>query len=179
MAATEFRISIPIKGSVDETVRKIAARLGDKAGLLKNLGEAELQVVQARFDSKTAPDGSAWAPNHPLTLMLATGGAMMKRSGGLVNSINYTVAGDKLTMGPNKIYDAVHQFGATITGHLRIPVPAGTMMSPGGDAPARRTNAEGAIFLASVTIPARPYMGIGEKDIEAIAETIEDWLDLE
>ncbi|MDE2577943.1 MAG: phage virion morphogenesis protein [Hyphomicrobiales bacterium] len=180
MAAVYVEIKIPNdpKGA-GAAIARLAEKLGNPVGLLKAIGEAELQVTQDRFASKTAPDGTRWADNAPLTLMLAGGkGSMLKRSGGLYGSLSYTVSGTTLSLGPNKVYAAVQQFGATIKsktgGPLRIPVPAGTMMAQ-GKGPSRRTNAPGAIFVMSVTIPARPYIGVGPADEQAIMEAAQDW----
>lgn len=170
-------IRIGPHGAGREMLEKIAAKARDKVGMLKTVGEAELNVTKERFGSKTAPDGSAWAPNAPLTLLLARGGSMMRRSGGLIGSIVYEVSGTTLRLGPNKAYAAIQQFGGTVKAKgkaLRIPIPAGARFGPGGS-PAK---GDGAIYLKSVTIPARPYIGIGPKDEEAILDAMEDWFDI-
>ena len=176
MTAHVIKITVPEKGGSGLALEWLEKRLKNPAPLLKIIGEADLKVIQARFASKTAPDGSAWAPNRPLTLLLARGGAMMRRSNpGLLGSINYLVSGSVLTIGPSKTYAAIQQFGGTVTakgGALRIPVPAGTMIN------GRRTNAAGGIFLKSITIPPRPYIGIGAKDIEAIGDAVEEYFTL-
>jgi len=198
MSSHIVRIQIPAgsSGPVLAIIEKIAAKAADTAGLLKNIGETELKATRERFDAKKGPDGSAWPANAPLTLMLARGGSMMKRTGGLVGSISYEVSGSTLKLGPNKVYAAAQQFGVTIKGKngpLRIPVPGGTMMSKAqaaklgveqkkgrgkksGDVAASK--GAGAIYVQSVTIPPRPYIGIGAADAQAIVDTVEDWFSL-
>jgi len=159
-----------------ELIQALKVKAADLPGLLKNIGETELKVTRDRFTSKTAPDGTPWKDNSPLTKLLARGGSLMRRSGRLMGSLNYQVVGDTLQFGPNTVYAAVQQFGAVImpraASTLRIPIAAGMMI--GG----KRTKQAGGIFVKSVTIPARPYIGIGPKDEEAITNTVEDWFTL-
>jgi len=80
-----------------------------------------------------------------------------------MGSITHRASQDSVEVGTNKIHAAVHQFGATIVPtqaeHLRFML--------GG----RLVKAD------SVTIPARPYVGVSAEDGRMIEETVVDALD--
>ncbi|MFD2678038.1 phage virion morphogenesis protein [Camelimonas lactis] len=142
-------------------------------GLLKNIGDALLATTADRFDSQTAPDGSKWAPLKPLTVMIrGSATPILRVSGELKDSVTRQVEGWSLRIGPNKVYAAAQQFGATIEGSpLRIPLGKAAK-GPAG-------NKRGAVFVQSVTLTPRPYIGVGPEDERAIQETSEDWFALD
>jgi len=197
-APVVIKINVADLAGAQAKVAQILDKVKDTAGLLEKVGEAERTVIHSRFDEKAAPDGSAWPANTPFTLMLAGGkGSMMKRSGALKGSVNFQVAGSTLQIGPNRVYAAAQQFGATIKAKgaaLAIPIPAGTFMSAkqasslgvgmkrrrgNKDGDGGRSNKDGVLFLQKVTIPPRPYIGIGPKDEQAIEHSVIDWLSIE
>lgn len=173
---------IPLKITLDPKsearAEKLFGELADRAenldGGLRNVGEALLQVTDARFASQTDPDGTAWSPLAKLTQEIrGNAGPILTVSGRLRKSVSYEVGGSTLRLGPNAVGDAVQQFGATIVPRkasaLRIPLPAGT----GG------RNAASAVFALRVVVPARPYIGFGPTDEEAAREAVEEWLEVE
>lgn len=147
-------------------LEKLARQAENKAGLLKNIGEALLETTDQRFEDQKDPQGRAWAPLKPLTVELRGASApILTRTGRLRGSLNYEVSGDALKLGPSAIHGAVHQFGATIVAKgkpLRMPMKGG-----------------GAKYARKVTVPARPYVGFGPEDEKAATETAQDWFDLE
>lgn len=162
----EVRMTIDPGSPGVAKLEKLIQRAENKAGLLKNIGEALLQTTLERFDSQKDPQGRAWAPLKPLTIEArGSSSPILTVSGRLKGSLNYEVSGDALKLGPSAIHGAVHQFGATIKGKkgpLRIPLKRG-----------------GAAYARQVTIPARPYVGFGPDDGKAATETAQDWFDLE
>lgn len=141
------------------------ARLGKAQGVLKSIGMHLVQETKRRFREAKGPDGQAWAPLHPLYAATKRGPGILRElgnAGGLMGSITYQVEGNRLTVGTNKIHAAVHQFGATI-----VPKTA----------PALAFRLGGETVLAkSVTIPARPYLGVSREDEAEILTIIGDFV---
>ena len=122
----------------------------DRGQLLTDLGVELEGQTKERFDERRAPDGSRWQPWAPATKRLRRGGGgLLVRSGELRESITHVVAGDELQVGSNKVYAAVHQYGHTFDKPTAFGTP---------------------------TIPARPYLGISERDRGELGMLIEDFL---
>jgi phage virion morphogenesis protein len=149
----------------DQVRRAIAAwrRLGQRPEpLLRAIGVKLVSNTQDRFDAAQAPDGAPWAGLSPAYAPLKRGPGILRESGmrgGLQGSITMDVRGDELAVGSNKIYAAVHQFGATITAKN---APALVFRVAGGFARVR-----------SVRIPARPYLGLSRADEDAVLDATE------
>ena len=140
-------------------------RLGrDPAPMLRAIGRGLVENTQDRFDAGQAPDGSAWEELRPWYAATKKGAGILREAGmrgGLQGSITFDVAGKELAVGSNKVYAAVHQFGATIK-----PARARFLVF--------RT-ADGEVFgrARSVTIPARPYLGISAADETMVLDVTE------
>lgn len=132
------------------------------APLLRAIGVGLVETTQARFETATAPDGGPWTALNPAYAATKKGLGILRESamrGGLQASITYAVAGDSVAIGSGKIYAGVHQFGATIR--------------PKRGAFLRFRLGAGYATVRSVTIPARPYLGIGRADEEAVLDATE------
>lgn len=176
---TEIRIDT---SAVDALLGELAGRLSDARPVMQGIGEIILASVQRNFEVEGRP---GWKRLRPATIKERTRkkkwpGKILSRSGsyGLLGSINYRAGSDSVSIGTNKIYAAVHQFGAkrgefgTVTAHIkahyrrrgrgkkRTPVKAHTrtMVTPWGD------------------IPARPYLMVQDEDWEEIRGLLESYL---
>ena len=117
--------------------------------MLRNMGEELLNSTLERFDKSTAPDGSAWAPNSPVTLARKRGSQPLVGETGLLSTeIQPEFSANTLIISAGKEYAAMQQFGGTRSrfGHLW------------GD------------------IPARPFLGLSTVDEQALLEIAEDYL---
>lgn len=130
----------------------------DLTELMDDIGRALVAGAVERIGStNVSPDGVAWPPSHRAT---AKGGKTLHDSGELMRSINAWAAPDQVEVGTNKVYAAVHQFGAAV-GSLGVWVGNDkhgrekTVLSPWGD------------------IPARPYLGISDEEEETILDLVE------
>lgn len=144
-------------------------RLGrDSTPLMRAIGVGLVSNVQDRFDAAQAPDGTPWAAVKEPWASLKKGPGILREAGmrgGLQGSIAMDVAGDELAVGSNKIYAGVHQFGATIKAKN---APFLVFRTPDG----RRFGQ-----ARQVTVPARPYLGIGPEDEDTILDAVEAfWL---
>ncbi len=128
---------------------------------LKNIGEVVVRQTQARFIAQKAPDGQPWTKLNPDYATGKRGPGILRESGQLMGSIVWQLSGDDtLKVGTNKIYGAIHQLGGKI-----VPRTANALVFRLGGK---------LIFAKSVTIPARPYLGLSASDVEAILDVIAD-----
>lgn len=153
---TGIRVTVNDR-EVQQALRELA-RLGrDPSPPLKALGPLLVASTRDRITREVTPEGSPFAPLLPAYAAGKRGpGILRERAmrGGLFASLTSEQAGKSLRIGTNKIYGAVHQFGATIRPR---------------SAPALVFRLGGRLVRAgSVKIPARPYLGISEEDREEI-----------
>lgn len=135
--------------------------INDPSPLLAELGEYGLRSTRARFKTQTAPDGTAWAALQPWYQKekRRNKNRILTLNGYLRGQMTWQLVGDRtVEIGSNLPYAAVHQFGATIK-----PRAAKVLMFRGHVA-------------KSVTIPARPYLGLSDEDRSEIVERTLEWL---
>lgn len=141
--------------------------LGRPEELTQPIGMRLRDNAQDRFAGERAPDGTPWAPLNPLYAEVKRGPGILRgpdwSRSGLNNSLTYQAAGWEVAIGSNKVYAAIHQFGGTIR-----PVRAKVLVM--------RT-AGGRVWgtAKSVTIPARPYLGLSAEDARDVLDIVEDW----
>lgn len=126
-------------------------------GLHKEIGQQLVTSTQQRFKTETGPDGKKW----PRSLRArAEGGQTLSDTRRLRNSVTSRARPDRVEVGTNVKYARIHQLGGTIRAKrakaLRFQI---------GDRWAVKK---------AVKIPARPFIGISEKDNEAINEIIRE-----
>ena len=135
--------------------------INDPSPLLAELGEYGLRSTRARFKTQTAPDGTAWAALQPWYQKekRRNKNRILTLNGYLRGQMTWQLVGDRtVEIGSNLPYAAVHQFGATIK-----PRAAKVLMFRGHAA-------------KSVTIPARPYLGLSDEDRSEIVGRTLEWL---
>ena len=141
---------------------KAEAALEAPLGMYEAIGEAMVTSTKLRFDDGAGPDGSPW----PISLRAQfEGGKTLVDKAALVGSITHIASADQVEWGTNLDYAATHQFGATITPKsadaLRFSIPG-----------------IGFIVSQSVTIPARPFIGLNDEDETEIERIADDFLSL-
>lgn len=158
--------------NLDAVLAARLGRIEDKRSLLADIGEHLLLAADDRFVAEAGPDGAGWRPLSPATLVAAyrkRGGKLTKRGkggtrvatagferyqmnkrilqgagsrGGLRSSLTRRITGDTVSIGSNKTYATIHQFGGMAgRGH-------------------------------TVDIPARAYVGVSTGDRGVIREKI-------
>ena len=157
MSGVRFQFTFNDKTLREELRRKVA-RLEDKRTLLAVIGDEFTRaggVINRRFETETGPDGKKWTPLAPRTIktrLKRYGNApltVLTMRGHLSESINYQITGDTLKIGTGRTvehYAAIHQFGGQ----------AGRSQK--------------------VTIPARPYLGFAEDDMDMIEDEVRAFL---
>ena len=124
-----------------------------KLGLLRAIGVGLRDTTQARFASETDPQGHRWAALSPAYAADKPAGLrILSRSGQLQASLTFSAdaVASTVTVGSNKVYAAVHQFGAVIQ-----PKQAKALVFRLGGR---------LVHAKRVTIRARPYLGFGPED---------------
>lgn len=125
MAGTglEIRIESDAVGRLNRRISELAARLTDFRPLLESVGaEIESQTRRRISEENAAPDGTPWQPWSDDYAETRHGGhSLLEGEGELLDSIQYLVEGDRVVVGTNLVYGAIHQFGGDEVG---IPIPA-------------------------------------------------------
>ncbi|MFI0477406.1 phage virion morphogenesis protein [Paracoccus jiaweipingae] len=156
-ARAEFR-----DGDLRAQLKAAQRAAADMTPLMEDIGLALETSARTRIaETNVSPDGVAWPKSFRVET--AQGGKTLFDTGRLRDSITHIAGPGEVEIGTNLIYAAVHQFGATITaksaGGLFFRLADGT-----------------EVLVGSVTIPARPYLGISAQDEQLIsADLVPAW----
>lgn len=147
MAASGIRINW--NGFLD-TLNRASSGLTDTQGLMAEIGKAMKGQTIRRFQAGVDPEGNAWTPvknpRRDSRGRRRSGRASpLVDTGRLRNSISFSATPFEVYVGSNLVYARIHQLG--------------------GQAGRGR----------QVTIPARPYLGLSEEDIEEIKSIVQDF----
>lgn len=164
------------------SLRAFIERARDMRPVLAEIGEDMAESTKQRFDTATAPDGTAWAPNSALTLARYSAnfarnkdGELTKRSAGklagkkpgtgetrmLSTTINYQIKGDdSVGIGSPMVYANTFHYGAQ-SGEFGFGVYA---------------TRQGSFPIPWGNIPARPVVGASEDDKANIVRLVHSYL---
>lgn len=125
------------------------------------LGEEVKKFSQARIlAGGPGPDGEPWIGLAPLTLKLKKGPGMLREGGSLMDSITWQLKGDdEVAIGSAMVYARIQHMGGIIR-----PKKGKYLVLPDGS---RRT---------SVTIPARPYLGVTSAQKQLLERKVAMWI---
>jgi phage virion morphogenesis protein len=141
-------------------MNRLSRRMRDMSPVMSELGEIALSSIEKNFEvggRYSSPDSwrggsKKWKPLASATIKQREkegkwpGQILVKSAGGLAPSISTYVTKDSVSVGTNKVYAAIHQFGGRAgRGH-------------------------------KVTIPARPYIVIQDEDITEMKAAVTDYL---
>ncbi|TCL43218.1 phage virion morphogenesis protein [Harryflintia acetispora] len=161
--------SIRLEGDVKGLLRRINqfAYL-DKKAVSAAMAEAVRTSTVERFKKQTDPQGKRWKPSIRAQ---REGGVTLSDKGRLRNSIKSKSDASGFAVGTNLIYAATHQQGEKgrrIT--IRAKTSKGLVFRYKG-----RWMRKQQVKIA-VKIPARPFLGLSEEDMQEIKGTVEDAL---
>ena len=160
MAVLGTSLNIIVHASeVGGILGRAAHAWGDPVPILRAIGTGLAANTRNRFDRGVAPDGAPWAELSPAYAPMKKGPGILRESGDLQGSITFDVDGNVLSVGTNKIYGAIHQFGGTIR-----PRSAKVLVF---------RLAFGVVKARKVAIPPRPFLGIGPEDEDTILDVAE------
>lgn len=160
-----------MKFQVDHLQRALAAARHEIAHpemLLGGIGDALLQVNRDRHNAGLAPDGSKWKELSPNTPKEGRRGGILAKSGRMLQSFNYQVGGDTVTLGfdgaTEQMRAAWHHSGTNpyvITPKKAKALKFGGMFR-------KRVNHPG--------LPKRELVGLPVSDQQLVAEVTRDYL---
>jgi phage virion morphogenesis protein len=160
MAGIRLRIDDRDLRRLDARAKDIGRLAGTEA-LMDEIGGALVAWSTRNFELERAPDGTPWKKSRRA---LDEGGQTLTKSGRLRQSQTHVYGRSFAEAGNNLIYGGVHQLGATI-----VPRQARALVFQIGGQ---------TVVAQKVTIPARPYMGIGGGDDEReLAAIVGDFFD--
>lgn len=129
-----------------------------RRGLFEELGNTLIAQTQLRFVDEVGPDGIKWPQSIRARL---EGGRTLSDTGALRQSITAQVLQDGVEVGTNLDYALPNQFGATATAKGKA-----LTFKLGGK----------QIFVKSITIPARPFIGVNDENQQELEETVGDYV---
>lgn len=151
----------------DEAIRKAFSRLESgmerTEPLMDAIGTGVAGSTHMRFATQTDPEGASWTALNPGYAAGKRNSRILTESGRLRDSINAQSSKNEARVGTNLVYSAIHQFGGTIT-----PKSSSHLFFRIGGVP---------VAAKSVTIPARPYLGISADDETMIANVVFAFID--
>ncbi|HEV2501615.1 MAG TPA: phage virion morphogenesis protein [Mesorhizobium sp.] len=143
---------------VDQAFTSLIGLMGNTTPIMSAIGTGLVSSTHRRFISQTSPAGEAWAALNAEYKRMKRNARILTESGRLRDSISSQPGNDYVRVGTNVIYAGIHQLGGTI-----VPKNASHLVF---------RLASGVVLAKSVTLPARPYLGISDDDEEMIADTV-------
>lgn len=124
--------------------------------LMEGIGRLVQEQTRRRIeDEKTSPAGVPWKANRQ-------GTSTLYQTGALSRSVDYIASEESVQVGSGIVYARIHQEGGTIK-----PKNARVLVFRAGGR---------MVFARTVTIPARPWLGLSVNNQREIVESAEDWL---
>lgn len=174
-------------------LQELLARMDDRRPFFEAVGDRLLKTTSDSFRNEQAPDGTPWTPlaastvrarirkgQLPLTILRSN--SKGRTGSPLAGSISRVYDNDELRVGSAKETAAIHQLGGTIQKPARQAKLYRRKDADGkvGRRFAKKSEAnhvtDVTIPAHTITIPARPFIGVSDADREGIIEDAEDWL---
>lgn len=157
--------SIRLDGDVSALLRKMKFYSEiDRKGLNAVLAETARESTLERFRQSREPSGKKWRTSIRAA---ATGGKTLVASTQLRNSIKSYSDEKGFAVGTNVKHAGTHQFGEPGR-TIRAKTSKGLRFQVGGRWVTKKQ--------VKVTIPARPYLGLSDGDMQEIKATVEDFI---
>lgn len=156
---------IRLEGDTRRMLRKIRSFSEiDKKKVNAALGEAMRESTLERFKQSKDPTGRRWKTSIRAA---TTGGKTLVASAQLRNSIKVKSDASGFAIGTNVKHAATHQFGEPGR-TIRAKTSKGLRFQVGGQWVTKKK--------VKVSIPARPFLGFSEDDLQEMKGTIEDFI---
>jgi phage virion morphogenesis protein len=162
------------------TLREISGRVSNPRELFDNIGKYLVSSTRRRFETGVGADGSPWPPS---LRVLAHGGKTLVDSARLMQSVTFLAADNAVEVGSNVDYAAIHQFGGDIKQsarsqdlHFKKHKRTGKLLKGFRKAKDGNVTQTVQIPARTITMPARPFLGIDDDDAAQITTIAETWL---
>jgi len=174
-------------GTAEATARlqDIIDRMSNRRPFFESVGSRLIKSASDNFQAESAPDGAAWTPLQastmrsrkakgqlPLTILRSNSPG--KSGSSLAGSIVAQSTDSELRVGSDVIYAAIHQLGGSISRAAGSRTMVGRRFAKAGSSGGRQV----ATKAYTITIPARPFLGMSPEDEIGILESAEEWLSL-
>ncbi len=174
-------------------LRGLLARMADLRPFLNAVGDRIIGSTGENFRREAGPDGKPWMPLAPATvkarqrkgqtpITILRSNSKGRIGSALAGSINKEVGDNEVRIGSPKETAAIHQLGGTIQKPARAAKIYRLRGKDGniGRRFVKKSKAnvvtDATIPAHSITIPARPFIGISGADEAGILEDAGDWL---
>ncbi|MEE4137465.1 MAG: phage virion morphogenesis protein [Desulforhopalus sp.] len=156
MAVAEFKIDA--KDFIDQ-IKKALSRFADTKACAAEIGESLVTSTKLRFRKETGPDGEKWKESARAS---EEGGQTLTDDSILKNSIEYEATSTQVAVGTNVKYAKIHQYGGDITPKTKkaLKFKVGNKW----------------VTTKKVTMPARPFIGIDDDDVEEARAIMVDFM---
>lgn len=173
--ALDYRDALQVLLSIEDTLKFPQA-------MLQDMGERLLELHQQRFTEQKSPDGTAWQSlsSRYQKRKRRNADKILTRDGYLRNTLRWQVNANELLFGTDRVYGAIHQFGGTIQiaarsqqAYYRTKRNRDGKTEVGNQfVSKKKSNFSQWHTLPnySITIPARPWLGVSATDTERLLE---------
>lgn len=154
---------ITLKADGVDDLTNALKRLSDpvkRKDLLEQIGAAGVTQTQQRFLDQAGPDGQPWVQSLRAK---EQSGETLRDTNRLFTSLTYAADDKSVEWGTNVIYAGIHQLGGII--------------KPKSKKALAFKGANGKSYVVkSVTMPARPYLGLSDQNRNAMRHVVHDWI---
>lgn len=146
--------------NLDKQLLNMADKITNTHNLLEGIGSMLVRNTEKRFQKEESPKGEKWKKSQRA---IREDGKTLTDKGQLKDSILSQVQGKTVQVGTNKEYARIHQFGGEITPKKKKALSFKT--------------ANNNVTAKKVTMPARPFIGISDDDIDDAKGIIADFME--
>lgn len=158
-------ISIRVEGEASKLLSRMKALSNlDKKSLNEALAEGLRESTLERFKQSRAPSGKRWKTSIRAA---ESGGKTLIDTAQLRNSIKSAADESGLAVGTNVVHAATHQIGVS-NRTIRAKTAKGLRFRVNGHFVTKQQ--------VQVSIPARPFLGVSDDDMDEIKATVEDFV---
>lgn len=174
-------------------IEGLLSRLEDRLPFYNAVGNVLVGSAQENFRREHSPAGRPWKPLLPATIKareragqtpvtILRSNSKGKAGSSLAGSISYEATNDEARVGSPVVYAAIHQLGGSIQKPARQTKIYRKRDADGqiGRRFVKRKDADEVTDVTipahTITIPARPFLGLSADDELTISEIAEDWL---
>lgn len=105
-------------------LNNLAKDFNDPKEILNEIGILTKNKSEESFEKQSSPFGGKWKANAPATLIQKRGNKILTQSGLLRTSLTYKLGNQSVTIGTNKEYAPIHQFGGKAGRGKKVIIPA-------------------------------------------------------
>lgn len=153
-----IEVTITVPDTLRQALERLAQSLSHRQPLMRALSEDLYDAVMENFEQEGRP---RWLPIDRV-------GKILQQSGPLAASIDSDADNDQAVVGTNVVRARIHQQGGTTRPHVIRPCDKKALAFNGRVV--KRVNHPGS------TIPARPFLSLTDQDYQALAHTVNDYL---